>query len=220
MRHSYDFGADRDRVGARLVDPASWDAIRLLPGPFELPADRASWESAADDDELQSRAVAIARVADELGARRICSYGVGTGLLELNLTRLRPDLDLVCTDYAPRALVRLRDLFPEADVRRHDLLVDPPVPADLHLLHRVDSELANRQWREVLARFREPILLVATELLEMDTLLSELVLRSRRSATDAGYIRTEAALRSLWRRTHRDRSVSVGDRAAFLLLRR
>src|SRR5207249_8373397 len=130
---------------------------------------------------------------------------------ELNLARLRPDLELVCTDFAPRTLERLCRLFPEADVRRHDLLCDPPLEADLHLFHRIDSELSNRQWRSVLPRFREPILLVATELLEMHSLLRERRLRSSSTATAAGYIRTEAGLRSLWRRTHRDRKLAVGS---------
>src|SRR2546430_564364 len=84
----------------------------------------------------------------------------GAAFVELNLARVKPDLDLVCTEFAPRTLARLRHLFPEAEVRRHDLLVDPPVAADLHLFHRVDAELSKRQWRSMLPLYREPILLV------------------------------------------------------------
>lgn len=217
IRHRYDFGPDRDRVGAHLVSPQSWDAIRETSGPFGLPSTRVEWERAAGDGDFAERAAAIAAVADELGACRVCSYGVGAAFVELNLARLRPDLELVCTDFAPRTLARLRELFPEADVRHHDLLSDAPLEADLHLFHRIDSELSNRQWRTVLARFREPILLVATELLEMGALLRELRLRFSDTATDAGYIRTEAGFRSFWRRSHRDRKLRIGSHTGFLL---
>ena len=217
VRHFADFGAERERVGDALVNPRSWDAVRELPGPFELPSTRADWERAAGGGDFAERAAAIAAVADELGAKRIASYGVGAGFVELNLALLRPDLELVCTDYTERALGRLTELFPEAEVRRHDLRTDPPLTADLHLFHRIDTELANNQWRDVFPRFHEPILLVATELLQTHSLLRELRLRRSPSASDAGYIRTEAALRSLWRRSHRDTPLAVGPYAGFLL---
>lgn len=217
IRHRYDFGPDRDRVGACLVNPQSWDSVRETSGPFGLPSTRAAWEQAASEGDFAERAAAIAAVADELGARRICSYGVGAAFIELNLAWLRPDLELICTDFTPRTLERLRKLFPEAEVRHHDLLADPPLEAHFHLFHRIDSELSNRQWRTVLSRFREPILLVATELLEMDTLVRELRLRSSGEASAAGYIRTEAGLRSFWRSSHHDRKIAIGSLTGFLL---
>jgi hypothetical protein len=220
LPHRYDFGAERERVGAALVNPRSWDAIRESAGPFGLPATRQEWEGAAAEEDLIARAAVITQVADGLGARRVCSYGVGAAFVELNLVRLRPDIELVCTDFAPRTVARLAELFPEAELRVHDLIADPPVQADLHLFHRIDSELSNRQWRGVFRRYREPILVVATELLGPTSLRREWALRSWPAATRAGYIRTEAALRSLWRRTHRDRKLVVGSLTGFLLTRR
>jgi hypothetical protein len=217
ITHRYDFGADRDRVGAELVNAASWDAIRETSGPFGLPATRAEWARAAGEGDLAERATAIAAIADELGARRLCSYGVGGAFIELNLAQQRPDLDLVCTDFTPRTLGRLRELFPEADVRSHDLTSDAPIEADLHLFHRIDTELSNRQWRAVLPRFREPILLVADALLGWRGLLRELRLRASRTASDAGYSRTEAGLRSLWQPSHHDRRLEIGALTGFLL---
>jgi hypothetical protein len=217
IRHRFEFGAERDRVGSDLINPESWDAIRETVGPFGLPATRADWERSVSEGDFAERAVAIAEVADQVGARTIASYGVGAAFVELALTQLRPELDLVCTDYAPRTIERLSTLFPEADVRRHDLLRDEPLDADLHLFHRIDSELSNREWRTVLPRFRQPVLLVATQLLELGQLRLQLAQRSSPTATDAGYIRTEAALRSLWRRSHRDRKVQIGSHAGFVL---
>lgn len=218
IQHYYDFGPDRDLVGSHLVNPQSWDAIRETSGPFGLPPTRAEWERAASEGDFAERAAAIGAVADELGARRVCSYGVGAAFVELNLALLRPDIELVCTDFTPRALGRLRELFPEAEVQQHDLLTGGPLEADLHLFHRIDSELSNRQWRSVLPRFHEPILLVATQLLEWPALRRELgVGRSPGTASAAGYVRTEAGLRSFWRRSHRDRKLEIGSLAGFLL---
>ena len=218
IQHYYDFGPDRDVVGAQLDNPQSWDAIRETSGPFGLPPTRADWERAAGELDFAERAAAIAAIADELGARRVCSYGVGAAFVELNLARQRPDIELVCTDFAPRTLARLHDLFPEAEVRRHDLLTAGPLEADLHVFHRIDSELSNRQWRSVLPRFREPILLVATQLLEWSGLRHELgTRRSPGMASAAGYVRTEAGLRSFWRRSHRDRKIEIGSLAGFVL---
>jgi len=146
---------------------------------------------------------------------------VGAAYVELNLARAYPEGKLICTDFAPQTVERLAVLFPEADVRLSDLRDDSPLPADLHLLHRVDTELPNREWRQVLARFRAPVLLVATELLDWVALSRELRRRLARSdAARAGYIRTEAAMRSLWKRTHVDRTIAVGELHGFLLLPR
>jgi hypothetical protein len=221
IAHQYDFGDDAGRVGPDLVNPASWDAVRRTAGPFGLPATRAEWERAAARPEYETRAATIARIAKELGARRLCSYGVGAAYVELNLARAYPEGKLICTDFAPQTVERLAVLFPEADVRLSDLRDDSPLPADLHLLHRVDTELPNREWRQVLARFRAPVLLVATELLDWVALSRELRRRLARSdAARAGYIRTEAAMRSLWKRTHVDRTIAVGELHGFLLLPR
>ena len=71
-----------------------------------------------------------------------------------------------CTDNAPRATERLRDLFAEAEVVVHDLATQAPPPADLHLMHRIDTELDTVTWKQVFARFSEPILVVPTLLLD------------------------------------------------------
>jgi hypothetical protein len=220
LSHYYDFGDDRGRVGRDLVNPESWDAIRDTSGPFGLPRTREEWERAALTPELEERANTIADVARNLGVRRICSYGVGAAFLELNIAGRLAEMELVCTDFAPQTVQRLSVLFPEADIQLHDLRAQPPLRADFHLLHRVDTELSNAEWRRVLAGFREPVLMVAGDVLDGRGLLRELRRRfSGNAATHAGYVRTEAGLRSLWRQTHDDRRLSVGELTGFLLTR-
>lgn len=116
---------------------------------------------------------------------------------------------------------RLRGLFAEAEVRLHDLLRDEPLDADLHLLHRLDTELSNADWRHVLRRFPTPVLFAPTPTLTPLRTVKELARRLRsQGATWAGWVRTEAALRALWRETHDEERLDVGGDIAFLLLRR
>jgi hypothetical protein len=205
-------------VGRKLVNPESWDAVRETSSPFGLPQSREGWEAAALTPEFAARAEKIAELARELGAARICSYAVGPAFLELNLSTLLHDVELICTDYAPRTVERLSSLFPEAEVRLHDLWTAAPLDADLHLLHRVDTELANRKWRRVFPRFEKPVLVVAAHLLDWRALLRELSRVARRPCrTRAGYVRTEAALRRLWNPSHTDRPIAVGDLTGYLL---
>lgn len=219
--HYFDFGVDRDHVGRELVRrPDSWDAARETKGPFGLPGTRADWEERAADPSVLARVRDIAAIVGELEAKRICSYGVGTGVLELRLAQAAPELEIVCTDYAPRTVDRLRELFPEATVVQHDLLTDEPLDADVHLLHRVDTEFTNSQWRTVLARFQEPVLLVPSLVLTWRPALRELLLRVRYPrATRAGWLRSDSAFRALWRDEFRARDVTVGGAPAFLLIR-
>ena len=219
--HLYDFGAERELVGDDLISPEAWDAMRATDGPFGLAETRAEWEAQSRRPELEARARDVLEIARRLRAGRVCSYGVGTGLLELCLSRVGPQVELVCTDYAPQTVERLQALFHEATVVQHDLRSDEPVPAGLHLLHRVDTELSNAALARLLARFTEPVLLVPAHLLGPRLLLREAYVRLRhRGAARAGWVRTESVFRSLWARTHEATDVQVGGTRAFLLVRR
>lgn len=222
VRHAYDFGPERVRVGRTLLQPAAWDAARSLPGSFELPETREEWERAARRDDLEARARDVAAVARRLKATRICSHGVGTASLELNLHRAAPDLQIVCTDYAPLTAERLRRLFPEAEVVLRDLTEPGPPAAHLHLMHRLDAELDDERWRSVFAALDAPILFVPNVVLDLAGAAREVARRvlRRGALTDAGWFRNEAALRTLWAGTHRDTGLTVGDAPAFLLQRR
>lgn len=221
VRHFYDFGEAAERVGRDLVRPEAWDVVRETPGPFELPAGRVEWEAKAYTPQLAARARDIAGVAARLGARSLCSYGVGNARLELNVARAAPGLRLVCTDFTPRTVARLRLLFSEAEVVEHDLRTDPPREAELQLMHRIDAELPADAWKAVFPRFREPVLLVPALLLTWVDAAREVARRVRKPrAARAGYFRNEDALRDLWAATHDDERLRVGELDAFLLTRR
>jgi hypothetical protein len=215
VRHAFDFGADRGLVGNDLVRPEAWDALRLqTSGPFGLPADRLVWEAQADAAaHLAQRAIALLQWIRSAGASSVASYGVGTAMLELHLHRLDRDMRLSLTDYAPETVRRLGSLFQDVEIVHHDLLRDGPLDVDLHVLHRVDSELSDRQWRELLGRFRASrMLVIATEVASVRRVLLELAFRaSRRRASRAGWLRTRAAFEALWPPTHSAQLTRIAD---------
>jgi hypothetical protein len=223
VRHYYDFGADRRIVGADLVTPEAWDGLRLeTSGAFSIPGTRIEFERSAEQrPDIAARARAINRWLDGLGARVIASYGVGGATLEWWLQRTRRDRKLIVTDYGEATVERLARLFPGATVRYHDLRRDDPIPADVHLFHRIDTELTNDEWLATMQRFRSvPVLVVAAEVLDLRRFVLELrhrLVQKRRGASKAGFIRTRAALEALWRPTHSAQPLRMYDLEAWAL---
>jgi hypothetical protein len=221
--HYFDFGADREFVGADLVRPEAWDAIRTQStGDFSMPASRGEWEAQAEAHPILGER---ARGIDELLAERglassdLASYGVGGAAMECWLQRARPQRKLVLGEYAPATVDRLRQIVTEAEVHLHDLRADPPLEAEFHLFHRIDTEFDNREWKRILDRFRErSILLVANIVIDWKRAVVELkegVLN--RNATRSGLFRNRAAFEALWRDTHDADPVEVADLHAWIL---
>jgi hypothetical protein len=220
VRHHFDFGADRALVGEDLVRPEAWDALRTrTSGPFALAETREEWERTAHaHPELEARARCLQDLLDARGCRRLASYGVGGAALEYWLARLARRRDLVVTDYAAATVERLARVFPEAECVRHDLLADPPLAADVHLFHRIDTEFDNHAWRRVFRRFAGlPVLLVAAGQVDLRGALAEVRRGLARGTSRAGWVRTRSALEALWRRTHESRPIQVGDLPAWEL---
>ena len=224
VRHVVDFGAQRNLVGGALVRPDAWDALRTrTDGPFAIAATRAELDRQADSRaDIATRARALDAWLGRRPTRRLVSYGVGGGVLECWLERLSPEREMVLTEYAPVTLERLRALFPDRVVVRHDLRVDPPLDGQVHLFHRIDTELSNRQWRAVLRRFAScEVLVLATELIDGRRAAAAIRTRLRnRHVTDAGWVRNRAAFEALWRPTHQAERLRFADLHAWRLVPR
>jgi hypothetical protein len=171
--------------------------------------------------ELAARARAIDAWLEEQGAQTVASYGVGGAQLEWWLHRLRPQRKLVVTDYAEATLERLGRVFPDVPALSHDLRRDEPLSADVHLFHRIDTELDDHDWEEVFMRFRSAtVFVVATAVLDLRRFLFELghrPLLKRRHASSAGFIRTRGAFEALWQRTHYAEPLRMHDLHAWAL---
>jgi hypothetical protein len=215
LPHRYDFGPDSSLVGDDLLRPQAWDSLRLeTNGPFSIASDRDELEAQANArPEIGERMRVVDAWLREREAGTVISYGAGGGLPEVWLLRIDPERRLVLTDYAPETVERLNELLPEAEVQRHDLLRDPPLEGDVHMFHRIDTELDNDQWHDVYRRFAdETILVVATGILPTDEIPKQVLSAIRnRHATRAGWTRTRAAFESLWRKTHKGTPMRLVD---------
>jgi hypothetical protein len=223
LRHYYDFGTDKSVVGTDLATPEAWDGLRTRTrGVFSIPASRAEFTRVAEGHhDVAARAREIDAWLEKRGAATVASYGVGGAALEWWLATLRPDRRLTVTDYGEATVARLAEVFPQAEVRRHDLRRDKPLRVDVHLFHRIETEFDNREWRQIFERFgRAEILVVAADFLDVRGLLAELrnrpVLKGRR-VTRAGFIRTRAAVEVLWRSTHTAQPLRMHDLDAWAL---
>jgi hypothetical protein len=221
VRHVFDFGADRELVGDDLVRREAWDALRVqTAGPFSMARDRAELEQVRDEHpEVGERMRVVDRLLRERGSASLASYGVGGGLPEVWLQKITPELRLTLAEYAPETLARLRLLFPGAGVEQHDLLRDPPLPAEAHLFHRIDTELDDEQWRGVFRRFAgQEVIVVATEVADLKRIALELRNRvQNRRASRAGWMRNRAAFEALFKPTHDATPVTFNDLDGWLL---
>ena len=217
ITHRYRFAEASPLVGEELAGAERWDALRTQThGAFALAATRAAQEARADADETaRRRAEALDAV---IGDRTVASYGAGTGITELWLKRLRPSRRVVIGEFAPLTALRLGEVMPDVQVALHDFLVDEPLPADLHLFFRVDTELTNAAFAELLHRFAaRNVVVVATELLGPRALARELATRLRRGTTRAGLVRTRGVFESLWAPTHDAHRLRIADLDGWLL---
>ena len=219
IRHVYDFGDDRALVGDDLVRPEAWDALRTRSdGPFAMAQTRDEAErQALANPDLVARADALSAWLRREGIRRLVSYGVGGGTVEVLLSRYADAPQLVLTDYGPETVHQLRSVLPGAEVLRHDLLSDAPLDGDLHLFHRIDTEFDNRQLRSVLRRFADRrVLVVATGTVTVPEGLREVAYRFRnRNVSRAGWRRTRGSFEALWRRTHDAEALTFHDLPAW-----
>jgi hypothetical protein len=187
-----------------------------MPGAFRSPTTREELEAELWP-ALRERAAAIAQSLERQGARRVASYGSGAGYLEHLLCKR--GFQVVATEYAPGTVERLRGALPDAEVVHHDLLTHPPIDADLHLFHRIDTELTDKQWRGVFGRFSGlPVMVAAAEVLSGHDLPHKLLLAWRnRKGTRAGWLRNRASFERLWAETHGAEAVTLGDLRGWLL---
>jgi hypothetical protein len=220
VRHRFDFGGDRAVVGDDLVRPEAWDALRTqTTGAFAIASSREELEAQADArPEIGERTRQIDEWLRGRGVRTLASYGVGAAVVEAWLRRHDQSRRIVATDYGQDTLATLRRIFPEIDARRHDLRSDGPLEADLHLFHRIDTELSNRQFAQVLCRFAHvPILVVATEVHDLASAWNEVRKGLLPGSSRAGWARNRQAFEALWRRTHDAQPLSFHDLDAWVL---
>lgn len=210
-----------------LNSAEAWDSLRSseATGSFGFGRTREEWEyQALSSIRLTARAGALLELLRTWQCKGLVSVGVGTGMLEYLIKRAAPDIHLRCGDYAPGTVALLRDRFPECDKIEIMDLNNPSWaigPTEVVLLHRVDMELRDDQWKSVFSDLRtrqcHRIAVVPCGLLtpivamrEARTALTAVL--HHKALRPAGFLRTSARMCELFAHAYRlSTSISTGD---------
>lgn len=210
-----------------LSGPSAWDLARSgTSSGFALPEERTEWMTVCAGKHLEVRAAAVIDIAESLGASAIRSFGVGTACLELAIKQARPGLRVLISDWGPETIRRLGAVFTEVDdVECVDFLRDDLQLGtdELVLLHRVDTDLNDDDWRNVFARLAAAggrfVLVVPTEFITLRAVTAELGRRLLlKQRTFAGYLRSRTAFDRIWSASYRLVEERTVENVSFLLL--
>ena len=236
IKHFYDFQDVADNVGTSL-DPNSWDMLRLSnpaqDDRFAIPDSISSWrEKILTTSIWHERAKVILNLMQQR-FYRLYSYGVGIGGVEFLIKKEAPQVFLECSDYAPKTVERLREVFKEADkISQFDMLKDEWVNEGsicLYLFHRIDTEFNDREWHIIFERAAKAgiqhILFVPSEFLTFRRFIRQkiklfLYTLLRKKITFSGYLRTREQFKTFFQEHYEIESIyRIGDLKGFLLKR-
>jgi hypothetical protein len=232
----YHYFDDRgNELGNCLNVPESWDILRIKGEGsgnfFYISDDRTVWQQGClSNERLKLRAQKIAGFL-KLNFRCIYSFGVGDARLEFLIKEENPLFQMKCSDFAPKGLERLQNVFVEADeIFLFDITqgnwnrIDPE---GICLFHRVDTELNDDQWRVVLRKMKSRgirnVLFIPGQMVTLGRILQQeikyIIFRLLgRKMTFSGFMRTKGKFISLLTEFFDiDQIVTLQDLQGFLL---
>ena len=204
----------KSELGSQELNQENWDVLRTE-----------SKESAyAIEDNVEqyeknclscvSYEVAAGRILDVLKEHHcghVVSMGIGKGILEWHLKRQMPELIVEGTDFAVRAVEKLKKVFPACDalhcfdMLRGDYRMFPPDA--FFIFYRVSEEFCYEDWRHIFTAMRSQRVLNIVYIPDMlaTRQLAERLERSRahnqkqgRKETFCGWIYSEDTLEELF----------------------
>jgi len=245
MKHFQTFGDSASSLKDNsLNNVESWDALRESHPNFSIGETREGWLKASElkvkkdgqDSDLPQRARDIVNLLIRENISSIFSVGVGGAGLEYQIIKINPALPVVCSEYSPKTVSKLKAVFTEAkDVVVFDILngswneiKDKFLRDDnsLLLMYRLDAGFTDEEWRKIFESMSdagiERVLYIPTTLL---TLLS-IWNRKRRElkwflgkmpVSFAGYLRSKRVFQTFWAGLYREESLTLGGLKGFYL---
>ena len=217
-----------------------WDHLREKHPNFHLPTDRAAWlkmcESATDKDGLdgrqEQRAADIVQLLKKGKFETLFSVGVGSAALEYLIKKQHPDIQLICTDSAPKNVKTLQQVFYECDQIYEFNLFDTDWEISgqpdkrLVLLNRLDSLFSNDQWRRIFRSMHSArivhVLFISSYILNLKGIyniqkrLYRLKLL-RKPTVFIGWLRTLNVYQRFWQGLYEHEILRLGGLTSFLL---
>ena len=248
VRQYYAFDDSTSQLKDEALDSAeSWDVLREEHPHFSISDDREEWLKASEaitqkdgqDGALIRRAKDVVNlVVEQLGITSIFSVGVGGAGLEYQIKKLKPGLELTCSEYSTVAVETLKKVFIECDsIVRFDMksedwstaLREGDAKKQLCLMCRVDPHFTDEEWskifRHAFAAGIENILFIPCSCLTARAFWNRLFQRHTWKKQDAkyvfsGYLRTKRRFQSCWRPVYAHTELDCGGSKSFLLKKR
>ena len=221
-----------------LDSKESWDILRRSHPHFSISEDRGEWLEAAEgkvkkdgqDGGFIQRAREITELIDKLGIKSVFSVGVGGAGLEYQIKKAKPELKLICSEYSPVAVERLKKVFVEADsivpFDMREYSWQKFYAVDLVLMYRIDIELTNNDFLKMFKKMHEAgiknILIIICGHLTLRGLLNRFYQRfwwkiGGTNYAFAGHLRTIATFPPFWKNLYTGKELYFGGLKGFLL---
>lgn len=243
MKHYQVFGYSGSLFkDGELNSADSWDVLRETHPQFSISKNRKEWLRACEaqirkdgqDGSLAKRAEEINDLLKKEGITHIFSVGVGGAGLEYQLKKLNPQLNLVCSEFAPKNVELLKGVFEEADdIIQFDILAgdwkeikEKYLPQhSICLMYRVDASFSDEEWKIIFKKMHEAkiqrILFIPSSFLSILSVCNRKWREfkwstSKSTIVFSGYLRTKKKFQSYWKGLYSEKLYEFGGLKSFL----
>ena len=157
QKHYFFFGETQNKFDGNILNNNNWDVLRTdeSDSPFAVEKTVLAYENNCKKMVVYEKVAKI--IVSELEKIRdtntIVSLGSGKGILEWHLKHLKPTWRVECTDYAAKAIEKLKDVFVGADdIYTFDIIngnYDRFKNGEVILFYRVSTEFDRDQWVDI-----------------------------------------------------------------------
>ena len=244
IKHYYAFGETTYFLKDKKLDSLeSWDVLRTGHPHFSISEDREEWLKACElettkdgqDSNLIKRAKSITEILNCLKIKTVFSVGVGGAALEYQIKKIKPEIELICSEGSKVNAKLLKKVFCECDsIVLFDITSKDwsatwrsiEAKDQLCLIYRLDASFTDAQWREVFQNLFnsgvQNILYIPTNFLTVLSFLTRMRQRlfwavSRQPISFAGYLRTKKTFMSYWQSLYAETEMDFGGLGGFLL---
>lgn len=178
----------QDKIGNSLLTPEAWDLLRTQDesGFYGLKDDRGWFLDVCKRSSNDPILIELEKLLSERTIKKLFSVGVGRAVLEYNIKSKNDKLEIICSDYTPKAINRLANLFPECnETILFDILKGNWKKYNQYtiLMNRISTEFNELQWRDIFKSMYEgqieSIIFVPTEDLSVRLAIKERLINLR-----------------------------------------
>jgi hypothetical protein len=245
MNHYQMFGeSSNDLKDNSLNNVESWEALRDNHPHFSISDNRDEWINASElkvvkdgqDGGLLKRAEQLVIFLRRENIKILFSVGVGGAGLEYQIKKRMPELRLICSEYEPKTVKKLKKVFVESeDVFAFDIINGDWVDVQSRylsqdksavLIYRLDAGFSNQEWRQIFESMSNAgvsnVVYIPTTMLSILSIWNRKYREvkwyiTRRPVSFAGYLRTKKVFQSFWAHYYKEECITFGGLKSFWL---